>query len=46
MILSHAEVVAAETDFGGFSSRVTASRAIANTLDGTDHAVYRAVGDR
>lgn len=46
IILSDAEVVVAETDFGGFSSRVTDSRAIPNTLDGTDHAVYRAVGDR
>lgn len=46
VVLRHAEVVAAATDPGTFSSGVTARRAIPNTLDGTDHAAYRAVVDR
>ncbi len=46
VILRHAEVVAAATAPGTFSSRVTARRAIPNSLDGTDHAAYRAVVDR
>lgn len=46
VILRHAEVVAAATDPGTFSSRVTARRAIPNTLDGADHAAFRAVVDR
>lgn len=46
VILRHAEVVAAATDPGTFSSRVTARQAIPNTLDGDDHAAYRAVVDR
>jgi len=46
VILRHAEVVAAATDPGTFSSRVTARRAIPNTLDGADHTAYRAVVDR
>lgn len=46
MILRHAEVVAAATDPGTFSSRVTARQAIPNTLDGADHAACRAVVDR
>ncbi len=44
--LRHAEVVAAATDPETFSSRVTTRRAIPNSLDGTDHAAYRAVVDR
>ena len=44
--LRHAEVVAAATDAEVFSSRVTTRRAIPNSLDGTDHAAYRAVVDR
>ncbi len=46
MILRHAEVVAAATDPSTFSSRVTARRAIPNSLDGADHAAYRTVVDR
>jgi cytochrome P450 len=46
MVLRHAEVVAAATDPGTFSSRVTARRAIPNSLDGAEHAAYRAVVDR
>lgn len=44
--LRHAEVVAAATNAEVFSSRVTTRRAIPNSLDGTDHAAYRAVVDR
>ena len=44
--LGHAEVVAAATDAKAFSSRLTTRRAIPNSLDGTDHAAYRAVVDR
>lgn len=44
--LRHAEVVAAATDAEVFSSRVTTRRVIPNSLDGTDHAAYRAVVDR
>ena len=46
VILRHAEVVAAATDPGTFSSRVTARQSIPNTLDGAEHAAYRAVVDR
>lgn len=46
VILRHAEVVAAATDPDTFSSGVTTRRAIPNTLDGTEHAAYRAVVDR
>ena len=46
VILRHAEVVAAATDPRTFSSRVTTRRAIPNSLDGADHAAYRAVVDR
>ena len=46
VILRHAEVVAAATDPRTFSSRVTTRRAIPNSLDGPDHAAYRAVVDR
>jgi cytochrome P450 len=45
-VLRHAEVVAAATDAEVFSSRVTTRRVIPNSLDGTDHAAYRAVVDR
>jgi cytochrome P450 len=44
--LRHAEVVAAATDPSTFSSRVTSRRAIPNSLDGPEHAAYRAVVDR
>ena len=44
--LRHAEVVAAATDAEAFSSQVSARKAIPNSLDGTDHAAYRAVVDR
>ncbi len=46
MILGHAEVVAAATDPDTFSSAVSARRAIPNSLDGVEHAVYRAIVDR
>lgn len=46
MILGHAEVVTAATDPETFSSAVTERRAIPNTLDGAEHAAYRAVVDR
>jgi cytochrome P450 len=45
-ILRHAEVVAAATDPTTFSSMATPRRAIPNSLDGADHAAYRAVVDR
>ena len=46
VVLGHAEVVAAATDPERLSSRVSPRRAIPNTLDGADHAAYRAVVDR
>jgi cytochrome P450 len=46
VVLRHAEVVAAARDPATFSSRVTARRAIPNSLDGSEHAAYRAVVDR
>lgn len=46
MVLGHAEVVAAATDPRTFSSNVTGRRAIPNSLDGEEHAAYRAVVDR
>ncbi|MEO5651890.1 MAG: cytochrome P450 [Marmoricola sp.] len=46
VILRHAEVVAAASDPVTFSSQSASRRAIPNTLDGTDHAAYRAVVDR
>ena len=46
VVLRHAEVVSAATDAEAFSSRVTTRRAIPNTLDGAEHAAYRAVVDR
>ncbi|WP_240641514.1 cytochrome P450 [Nocardioides ferulae] len=45
VVLGHAEVVEAATDPGTFSSNVTARRAIPNSLDGGEHAAYRAVVD-
>lgn len=46
VVLRHAEVVAAATDPEVFSSNVTVRRAIPNSLDGAEHAAYRAVVDR
>ncbi|ABL81381.1 MULTISPECIES: cytochrome P450 [unclassified Nocardioides] len=46
VVLRHAEVVAAATDPARFSSDVTGRRAIPNSLDGAEHAAYRAVVDR
>lgn len=46
VVLRHAEVVAAATDPRTFSSRVGTRRAIPNSLDGADHAAFRAVVDR
>lgn len=46
MVLGHAEVVAAATDPETFSSAVTERRAIPNSLDGAEHATFRAVVDR
>ncbi|MBI2244031.1 MAG: cytochrome P450 [Nocardioides sp.] len=46
VVLRHAEVVAAATDPERFSSDVTGRRAIPNSLDGAEHAAYRAVVDR
>ncbi len=46
VVLRHAEVVAAATDADMFSSKATTRRAIPNSLDGNEHAAYRAVVDR
>ncbi len=46
VVLGHAEAVVAATDPETFSSRVTARRAIPNTLDGGEHRSYREVVDR
>lgn len=46
VILRHAEVVGAAADPESFSSKVTTRRAIPNSLDGAEHAAYRAVVDR
>ena len=46
VVLRHAEVVAAATDPATFSSAVGTRRAIPNSLDGAEHAAYRAVVDR
>lgn len=46
VVLGHHEVVAAATDPEAFSSAVTARRAIPNSLDGQEHATYRALIDR
>ena len=44
--LEHAEVVAAATDAAVFSSKHPTRRAIPNSLDGEEHAAYRAIVDR
>lgn len=46
MALGHAEVVAAATDPETFSSAHPTRRAIPNSLDGEEHAAYRAIVDR
>ncbi|HEY0952636.1 cytochrome P450 [Nocardioides sp.] len=46
VVLRHAEVVAAATDPDTFSSAASTRRAIPNSLDGAEHAAYRAVVDR
>lgn len=46
VVLRHADVVAAGTDPATFSSKVTSRRAIPNSLDGSEHAVYRKLVDR
>ncbi len=46
LVLGHREVVAAATDPNRFSSAVTTRRAIPNSLDGAEHAAFRAVIDR
>lgn len=45
-LLRHADVVAAALDARTFSSAAGAHRAIPNSLDGAEHAAYRAVVDR
>lgn len=45
-LLRHADVVAAATDPQTFSSAAGRHRAIPNSLDGAEHAAYRAVVDR
>ena len=45
-VLRHAEVVAAAVDPEAFSSAAGSHRAIPNSLDGEEHAAYRAVVDR
>jgi cytochrome P450 len=45
-LLGHAEVVAAARDPETFSSAAGSHRAIPNSLDGAEHAAYRAVVDR
>src|SRR5262245_34941484 len=45
-LLGHAEVVAAALDPETFSSAAGSHRAIPNSLDGAEHAAYRAVVDR
>jgi cytochrome P450 len=45
-LLRHAEVVAAALDPDTFSSAAGSHRAIPNSLDGAEHAAYRAVVDR
>jgi cytochrome P450 len=46
VVLRHAEVVAAATDPATYSSNVTGRRAIPNSLDGAEHAAYRALVER
>src|SRR5215212_6363025 len=45
-LLRHADVVAAALDSETFSSTAGSHRAIPNSLDGAEHAAYRAVVDR
>ena len=45
-LLRHADVVAAALDARTFSSAAGSHRAIPNSLDGAEHAAYRAVVDR
>lgn len=45
-VLGHREVTQAATDAEVFSSAVSRHRAIPNSLDGEDHAAYRAIVDR
>jgi cytochrome P450 len=45
-LLGHAEVVAAARDPETFTSAAGSHRAIPNSLDGAEHAAYRAVVDR
>jgi cytochrome P450 len=45
-LLRHADVVAAALDPAAFSSTAGSHRAIPNSLDGAEHAAYRAVVDR
>src|SRR5215218_2708704 len=45
-LLRHADVVAAALDPKTFSSAAGSHRAIPNSLDGAEHAAYRAVVDR
>jgi cytochrome P450 len=45
-LLRHADVVAAALDPETFSSAAGSHRAIPNSLDGAEHAAYRAVVDR
>ena len=46
VLLRHADVLAAALDPGTFSSAAGTRRAIPNSLDGAEHAAYRAVVDR
>ncbi len=46
VLLGHAEAMVAATDPETFSSRISARRAIPNTLDGGEHRAYREVVDR
>ncbi|HET6693188.1 MAG TPA: cytochrome P450 [Pedococcus sp.] len=46
MLLGHGDVVAAAADPVTFSSAAGTHRAIPNSLDGDEHAAYRAVVDR
>ena len=45
-LLGHPEVVAAALDPDAFSSAAGSHRAIPNSLDGAEHAAYRAIVDR
>jgi cytochrome P450 len=45
-LLRHADVLAAALDAEAFSSAAGSHRAIPNSLDGAEHAAYRAVVDR